>query len=69
MTHPWAEIWRYLNPLHPVITFLIGGGMVFFRRYWQKIRENRAAGWPSADAVVQSAKINVRNGFYVDVSY
>jgi Protein of unknown function (DUF3592) len=67
--HTWHELWRYLVPFQHF--FYIGAGAIAiaFRRYWQKIRENRAAGWPSADGVIQSATVRTHNGSWVEVTY
>jgi hypothetical protein len=62
MSHHWTELWRFLNPFHPILTFLAGTGAVVVRKYRQKKRENRAAMWPSAEAVVQVAALKPRSG-------
>lgn len=69
MPHHWTELWRFLNPIHPFITLLAGAGTVAFRKYRQKIRENSAAMWPSAEAVVQTAIVKKQHGAWVEVSY
>jgi hypothetical protein len=73
MNFDWHQIWRHLwhtlQPFEYLFTFAIGGSAVAVRRYWQKIREGRAAGWPSADAVIQSATVRSHEGYDVQVSY
>ena len=69
ISHHWSQLWRYLGPFQHFIYLAAGGGAIAFSRYWQKIRENRAAGWPSADGVVQSATVKPHNGYWVEVSY
>jgi hypothetical protein len=70
MSHHWTELWRFLNPFHPILTFFAGTGAVAFRKYRQKKRENSAAMWPRAEAVVQVAALKPRSGgYWVEVSY
>lgn len=62
--------WRHLGPLyslfHSVLPLLIGGGGV---AGVQKLRQRRAAGWPSADGEVQQAKLQKKNGYTVTLEY
>jgi hypothetical protein len=67
--HHWTQLWRLLAIFQHFIYIFIGAAIVAFRHYWQKIQENRAAGWPSADGVVQSATIKQHNGSWVEASY
>jgi hypothetical protein len=68
--HPiWNHIWRLARPFEYFVTFAIGGGAVWIRRYWQKLREDRAASWPSASAVIQSATVKAHEGYDVQLSY
>jgi hypothetical protein len=69
LSHPWTEFWHVLAPFQHFLFLALGAGTVAFSRYWQKIRENRAAGWPSADGTVQSATVKQHNGAWVEVTY
>lgn len=47
-----------------------GAGAVLVRKYIQRMRENRAAMWPSADGQVQTATVKKSQfGSWVEVSY
>lgn len=50
---------------------LVAGGIALaIRKYVQRLRENRAAMWPSADGVVQTANVKKEQfGSWVEVSY
>lgn len=49
---------------------IAGAGAVVIRKYVQRVRENRAAMWPSADGTVQTAKVKKEQfGSWVEVSY
>ena len=68
------DFWHHLLPLagtfHYFIAAVIGAGAVAIRKYVQRIRENRAAMWPSADGLVQTAIVKKSQyGSWVDVSY
>jgi Protein of unknown function (DUF3592) len=65
----WHHLWQLIRPFEYLFSLGIGGGAVVFQRYWQKVKEGRATGWPSADAVVQSATIKSYKGYYVEISY
>ena len=53
------DLWHHLAPIagtfHYFFAFIIGAAAVAIRKYMQRVRENRAAMWPSADGQVQSA--------------
>jgi hypothetical protein len=68
------DLWHHLVPLagafHYFIAAAIGAFAVAIRKYVQRIRENRAAMWPSADGQVQTAVVKKSQyGCWVDVSY
>lgn len=67
--HTWHELWRFIGPFQHFFYIAFGAIAVAFRRYWQKIRENRAAGWPSADGTIQAATVRTQNGTWVEVQY
>ena len=72
-TPDWRDLghylWRIFDHFEYVGTFLLGGAAVAVRRYWQKLRETRAAGWPSAEATIQSATVQAHEGYDVQVTY
>lgn len=61
---------RHLGSLyslfHSFLPLLIGGGGVATA---QKLRQRRAAGWPSADGEVQHANVEKRKGYIVTLDY
>jgi hypothetical protein len=68
------HFWRYLAPLagalHYLIPLVIGGGLVAVRKFMQRIRENRAAMWPSADGFVQAVEVKRhQHGYWAEISY
>jgi hypothetical protein len=65
----WHYVWRIFDHFEYVGTFLLGGVAVAARRYWQKLRETRAAGWPSAEATIQSATVKAHEGYEVQLTY
>ncbi len=65
----WHDFFRYLAPFQHFAYIGFGAIAIFLRRYWQRIRENRAAGWPSADGVIQAATVRTQNGSWVEVQY
>src|SRR5271154_2538862 len=67
--HIWHEFFRYIAPFQHLFYFAFGGVAIALRRYWQKIRENRAAGWPSANGVVQTTTVRTQNCSWVEVQY
>ncbi|HEX4036715.1 MAG TPA: DUF3592 domain-containing protein [Acidobacteriaceae bacterium] len=66
----WHHVVRWSGAFHSLFAFVIGGAVIALRKFWQRIRENRAAAWPSADGQVQSATVKKQQGgCWVDVSY
>jgi hypothetical protein len=68
------DLWHHLAPIagtfHYFIAAIIGGGAVAIRKYLQRVRENKAAMWPSADGQVQTATVKKSQyGCWVDVGY
>jgi hypothetical protein len=68
------DLLHHLAPLagafHSLFAVAAGALVVFFRKWWQRVRENRAAMWPSAPGEVQSAKVKkTQHGCFVDVGY
>jgi hypothetical protein len=68
------DLWHHLAPLvgtfHYFIAFVLGALVVAIRKYLQRVRENQAAMWPSADGVVQTATVKKSQyGTWVEVSY
>ncbi len=63
----WEPIYSLLHGFFPVLVG--GGGALGGQTLWQKLRQRRAAGWPSADGEVQSANIRRKNGYTVLVQY
>jgi hypothetical protein len=68
------DLWHHLAPLagtfHYFIAAIVGAVAVAVRKYIQRIRENRAAMWPSADGQVQTATVKKSQyGCWVEVSY
>jgi hypothetical protein len=69
--HHW---WNLLLPLyhavHNFIPLIIGGGgAAGGQTLWQKLRQRRAAAWPSADGEVQFVDIKAKNGYTVIAEY
>jgi Protein of unknown function (DUF3592) len=68
------DLWHHLAPFagtfHYFIAFVVGAAVVAIRKYIQRVRENRAAMWPSTDGVVQTATAKKQqHGCWVEVSY
>ncbi len=68
------ELLRHLAPLagtfHYFIALIVGAVVVAFRKYMQRVRENQAAMWPSADGQVQTATVKKSQyGSWVELSY
>jgi hypothetical protein len=68
------DLWHHLAPIagtfHYFIAAIIGAGAVAIRKYMQRVRENKAAMWPSADGQVQTASVKKSQyGCWVDVTY
>ncbi len=55
------DLWHHLAPFagtfHYFAALIAGAGAVGVRKYLQRVKENRAAMWPSANGEVQ-----IRNG-------
>ena len=70
----WHDFWHHFLALsgmfHSLFAFLIGGVLVALRKFWQRVRENGATAWPSADGQVQSATVKKQQGgCWVEVAY
>jgi hypothetical protein len=70
----WKELlhhlWRLSGAFHSMFAFVIGGVAIAIRQFWQRVRQNRAAAWPSADGQVQTATVKKQQGgCWVDISY
>jgi len=68
------DLWHHLAPFvgafHSFVALIIGAVIVAVRKYAQRLRENRAAMWPSADGQVQTATVKKSQyGSWVEVSY
>jgi hypothetical protein len=68
------DLWHHLAPFagtfHYLIAAVVGAFVVALRKYVQRVRENRAAMWPSADGQVQTAAVKKSQyGTWVEVSY
>jgi hypothetical protein len=68
------DLWHHLAPLigslHYFIALAIGAVVVAVRKYLQRLRENQAAMWPSADGQVQTATVKASQyGSWVEVAY
>jgi hypothetical protein len=65
--HWWRHLLTDFNFLHSFWPYLLGaaGG----RTLWQKLRQRRAAAWPSADGEVQHANVEHKNGYQVVLEY
>lgn len=61
--------WHILAPFHSFIAIGAGAAAVGISKWRQKLRENRAAMWPSADAEVQSVQVKHQHGSWVVVQY
>ncbi|HZZ37694.1 MAG TPA: DUF3592 domain-containing protein [Acidobacteriaceae bacterium] len=60
----------FAGAFHSLIAVAAGGAVVLFRNWWQRVRENRAAMWPSAAGEVLSAEVKrSQHGCWVQVSY
>lgn len=67
--HDWHLFTKLLSNLHLVVVPLVGAGLAVLQRFRQRMRENRAAAWPSSEAVVQSVDIQKRHGNWVTIRY
>ncbi len=68
------DLLHHLAPLagafHSLIAVVAGAAVVLVRTWWQRMRENRAAMWPSATGEVQSAVAKKsQHGCWVEVGY
>jgi hypothetical protein len=63
----WEPIYSLFHGFFPVVVG--GGGALGGQTLWQKLRQRRAAAWPSADGEVQSADVRRKNGYTVVVQY
>lgn len=68
------DLWHHLAPwagtFHSFIAVIAGAVVVAVRKYLQRMKENRAAMWPSADGEVQSAAVKKSQyGTWVAVAY
>lgn len=69
--------WHWLDWLAPLyhlfhgyLPLLFGGGgAIGGQTLWQKLRQRRAAAWPSADGEVQSVTVKHKNGYTVVLGY
>ncbi|MGA8529333.1 MAG: DUF3592 domain-containing protein [Acidobacteriaceae bacterium] len=60
----------FAGAFHSLIAVAAGGAVVLFRNWWQRVRENRAAMWPSATGEVQSADVKKsQHGSFVTLTY
>jgi len=63
---PHTNWWHWLAPFsgtfHTLLPYLVGGGALGSQPLLQKLRQRRAAAWPSADGAIQSVKVSQRNG-------
>jgi len=74
--HPvdWKNLWhdfaRWSGAFHSLFAFVAGAAVIAARKFMQRLRENRAAAWPSADGQVQSATVKKQQGgCWVEVAY
>jgi hypothetical protein len=65
--HWWRHLLTGFNLFHNFWPYLLGaaGG----QQVWQRLRQRRAAAWPSADGEVQHANVENRNGHVVVLEY
>jgi len=71
---PMTDFWHHLAPFagafHSLIAIVAGAIIVVVRKYLQRVRENQAAMWPSADGQVQTATVKrSQYGSWVEVAY
>lgn len=60
----------FAGAFHSLIAVAAAAGAVLFRNWWQRMRETRAAGWPSAAGEVQSAEVKrTQHGSFAVVTY
>ena len=68
------DLWHHLAPFaaafHSLIAVAAGAAVVLVRNWWQRLREGRAAMWPSATGEVQSVDLKkAQPGYWAIVSY
>ncbi len=68
------DLWHHLGPLVGFVqhffALIIGAAVLAVRKYMQRVRENQAAMWPSADGQVQTATLKKQQlGTWVEISY
>ncbi|HTV16469.1 MAG TPA: DUF3592 domain-containing protein [Acidobacteriaceae bacterium] len=65
--HWWRHLLTSFNLFHNFWPYLLGaaGG----QQIWQKLRQRRAAAWPSADGEVQHTNVEHKNGYLVTLEY
>lgn len=66
--HWWRLLSPFLSMSHSLWPLLFGGA-AGGGALWQKIRQRRAAAWPSADGEVQHANVEKKNGYQVVLQY
>lgn len=69
--HQWLHFsrWGWLFNFHTLVVWLFGGFGVAIHKWRQRARENRAASWPSTDAVIQAIHLKPNNGYWVEIDY
>lgn len=68
--HLWNLVLSFWHIFHGFLPYLIGGGgAAGGQTLWQKLRQRRAAAWPSADGEVQHAEVKAHNGYTVQIDY
>lgn len=61
--------WRLLAPFSHNLGYIIAAGTAAGARLLQKMRQSRAAAWPSADGEVQHAKVEKKHGYTAVIEY
>jgi Protein of unknown function (DUF3592) len=60
----------FAGAFHSLIAVAAGAAVVLIRNWWQRVRESRAAMWPSASGEVLSAEVKrSQHGCWVQVAY
>lgn len=69
--HHWLHsfLWTWLFSFHSLFVWLFGGFGVLLHKWRQRAHENRAASWPSTDAVIQSVKVTQKSGYWAEIDY
>ena len=60
---------HWIGSFHPLVLALFGGASAAVHRWRQRLRENRAVSWPSAEGVIQAVTVTARHGYWAEVSY